>query len=506
VALRSESITVRATSRAALGAGFLAVGVAAFLQGSLLVDDRTDARLIGLRAAGVLALLVGSLNWRGRSLTRALLWIGLAALAVADALETRDTGGPAAVANVVGAVFVGAALIGASRRAVAARVAASAAATLLLVVLVLSIALSILLVSNVEDQAVGDLDSRALQEAGNVEHAPGDAVRDAAVVRELLVQLRTDAANPASPSVLSQLDPDGEPTDAQRAQIAAELDRARGIYFDVSFAYVSQAGRVIAGGLDAGRLVPIAGSEVVRATFASGNGQGSTQLLDGAAYSVGAAPIRLRTTSGVNLPLGAVVAVLPLDRGYLEARPRGGDSLALVGRDGVASRYGPQPKAGTLRAAADGVLAGRKRVVRIADGRFTVARPVRTADQRPILALVASRSSAEVDHTRDQLFRTFFVIAFGGTVLALLLAAIVGDRIGAGIRRLTTAAEAIQLGDFRVRSGVRSEDEVGVLGATFDSMAASIEQQTDALAEAAARVEAFVSGMGEALFAVDAAG
>jgi PAS domain S-box-containing protein len=55
-----------------------------------------------------------------------------------------------------------------------------------------------------------------------------------------------------------------------------------------------------------------------------------------------------------------------------------------------------------------------------------------------------------------------------------------------------------------VRSGVRSEDEVGVLGATFDSMAASIQEQTAALEEAAARVEAIVDGMGEALVAVDA--
>jgi len=124
----------------------------------------------------------------------------------------------------------------------------------------------------------------------------------------------------------------------------------------------------------------------------------------------------------------------------------------------------------------------------------------------PAVVVVASRSTQQVETVREDLFRTFFVIAFGGTVLALLLAALVGDRIGSGIRRLTSSAEALQRGELGVRSGVRSRDEVGVLGATFDSMAASIEEQTDALEEAAERVEAIVAGMGEALVALDAQG
>ncbi|MBW3558069.1 MAG: HAMP domain-containing protein, partial [Actinobacteria bacterium] len=114
---------------------------------------------------------------------------------------------------------------------------------------------------------------------------------------------------------------------------------------------------------------------------------------------------------------------------------------------------------------------------------------------------------------RKSLFRTFFVIAFGGTVLALLLAALVGDRIGSGIRRLTTTAEAIQQGRLGVRSGLQSRDEIGVLGSTFDSMASSIQEKTEALRRAADeeaqlrnRVEAIVAGMGEALVAFDAHG
>src|SRR4029077_4940271 len=68
-------------------------------------------------------------------------------------------------------------------------------------------------------------------------------------------------------------------------------------------------------------------------------------------------------------------------------------------------------------------------------------------------------------------------------------------------------------GDFTQLAGVRSEDEVGVLGASFDSMAQSISVQTTALQRAARdesalrnQLEAVVAGMGEALIAVDAEG
>jgi PAS domain S-box-containing protein len=138
----------------------------------------------------------------------------------------------------------------------------------------------------------------------------------------------------------------------------------------------------------------------------------------------------------------------------------------------------------------------------VTDERFVAAQPVRVGSQ-PVLAVLASRSTASVDASRERLFQTFFVIAFGGTVLALLLAALVGNRIGSGLRRLTTSAESLHRGELDVRSGVRSEDEVGVLGSTFDSMAAAIQEQTAALQESAARVEAIVEGKGEALVAVE---
>jgi hypothetical protein len=206
-----EALTTRAGARLALGAGFIALGTGAFLEGALLLDDEAWAPP-ALRIVGVLALLVGSAQWRGSATSRTLLWVGCAALVATVGFDLADLPNLVSTVAAVGGLLVGAALIAASRVAIAARVAASAAGTLLLVVLVLSVALSAVLGRTVEDQALADLDDRAVTEAGAVEAEVRASVDKVAVVADLLADLPVDADDPTSPRVLAQIDQLAGPT------------------------------------------------------------------------------------------------------------------------------------------------------------------------------------------------------------------------------------------------------------------------------------------------------
>ena len=504
VALRGAPLTRSGGPRVAAGLGFAGIGAAAFLQGSLLFEDRAAPPLLALGVAGVAGVVVGSLAWRGSPLSRTLLWAGCAALVAAAAFQAGDLETAAASVSAVGAFLVGAALLGASRRAITARVAASAAGTLLLVVLVLSVAISTILADTAEDQTLRDLESRAITEAGAIEAQARDALRDAAAAAYLLSRLPIDAADPNSEGLLSSLDPAGA-TPAQQAAITAEFARMRSSgYPNTGFLFVSPLGEPLASeGLGEDAVSALTGSAFVADRLRRGVNDSAVLVAGDRAYAVG-----MITIPRGDQRLGALLSVFAIDDRYLAARTGdvSDDAVAIATPAQVVARAGPPPGSATWRRlATEVVVQERPEGSAVTDARFVTAQPVRD-NGAPVLAVLTSRSTAAAEESRKRLFQTFFVIAFGGTVLALLLAAFVGNRIGSGIRRLTESVEAIQRGELGVRSGVHAEDEVGVLGHTFDSMAASIEEKTDALQEAAARVEAIVAGMGEALVAVDADG
>ena len=506
--LRTELLSEPGWGRAGLALGLLAMATGAFLHGSRLVTHADAPGLVALGGAAVVFLAAGSLRWRGEDLARRLLRAGVALEAVALALDlARAATIPAEAVRGAGAVIIGAGLLVASRRSIAARVAASAALTLLLVVLVLSVSLSQVLTSTVRDQAVSRLDSRARGEAARTADSFRHLLQDALVTSASVRGVQRDTQALAGDlqglgQYLTTLQ-----TTFLKQDALVWLSPTRQVLA------IATSSTLAALPSDRGLALALAGSPVVDEAILRRAQVGSVLSVGTHALAVAASPALAGTPPDLK---GVAVAVRPLDFTYLQTEASDDPSLSLVlaARDGVLARFGSQPSQSVLSSLARPVLdGGSPGSARMVGGRYVIVRPVLSPTNVPVATLIASTPTTAVTHTRDSLFRTLFSIALGGTLLALLLAAVVGDRIGAGLRRLTVAARGIQRGELGVRTGFRGEDEVGLLGAAFDSMAGSIEDKTAALRQAADdetrlrnRLEAVVAGMGEALVAVDAEG
>lgn len=274
----------------------------------------------------------------------------------------------------------------------------------------------------------------------------------------------------------------------------------------VALAYVARSGTVQgAVELDANQLVELTGSKVVREALSSGDPRESVEAVAGRGLAIWVEPVPVAEPGA---PLGVALAASPLDRTYLERAAQDDDdlSLSVLARDQVLASFRRQPAASRLYPLVAQALDGGGTVSTVLGSRFVTVTPITRADGDPVLALVASTPTSLIEDTRNALFRNLFVIALSGSIIALLLAALIGRRIGARLRRLTGAAEAIQRGELGARAGIVSDDEVGVLGMTFDAMATAVEEKTVAESALRGRLEAVVAGMGEALVAVDRSG
>lgn len=506
-ALRTDVVTENKWARGALSFGFAALAGSAFIHGSLLRTNALDLLVVGPRAAGILLVAAGALAWRDRR-SRWVLLAGVMAIAVGTVLSVWNSEIASAAARGIGAAVVGAALLVASRRAIAARVAATTAASVLLVVLVLSLGLSVVLQKTIEDTAISSVDNRARTETTAVEQLRAETIRQARLLEAFLIQQK-DAAPQEDFASLIQAAGLGEPVPALADLIQTVSDTS---FSRLPAAYASANGvRVATSGLGDADLASIVGSDVLKQTILEGTERGSVTATANRAFVTAAVAVRTEREGVV----GAVIAATPLDRTYLLQRSQqdSGLSLALLSQFGEVASIGVQPQVGARAQLVRDVFDRGVGAVRVTDRRFISAHPIRASNGRTILVLIASTPTTSVDRARLQLFRTFFEIALGGALLALVLATVVGEQIGGGVRRLTIAAGAIQSGDLGVRTQIQSDDEVGFLSAAFDSMVSSLHENNAALAQAADgearlrnRLEAVVAGMGEALIAVDESG
>jgi len=494
----------RPASRMLAAAAFLIAGTAAFLRGSLIVTHNPWGALSVARLVAAAALAASAPGWSGGRRSGLLLRagaLGWAAAAVAELVQAASLVFDCLL--VAGSLAIGLALLAASRHSIAARVAASGATTIFLVVLVLAVALSAVISSSLQRDEFNQLSSRARIEGAQVSDTVTTAIKDARFVAgDLEGYFHAQNPNPLI-SYGSSANP------AAAASIQSRLQTLNAIYTAEEFAYTGPSGSapVVSGSVSPTLAAQLAANPSLSQPACRSGGQGAVSVTGTSAFAVATFP---ECAQGTGQLLGSVITISRLDNVYL-AGVIGVDptsSLALVTSQSVLATAGPQPSVDTLTA-----LGRRPTGTEAAGDRLFAVVPVGVARGSPPVAVVVSTSDSTLVSARNQLYRTLFLIALGGTVLALGLAVFTGDRITAGIRRLTDVAARIQGGNTSERSFIAGDDEVAVLGSAFDSMIDSVEEQAGALQSAADdetrlrnRLEAVVAGMTDALLAVDAHG
>lgn len=115
-------------------------------------------------------------------------------------------------------------------------------------------------------------------------------------------------------------------------------------------------------------------------------------------------------------------------------------------------------------------------------------------------------TASDVENAEEAL-RKINQIAFLAGALALLIAGVAGyvvaTLISRRVSRLGLAAERLASGNFDERIKTRVEDEIGFLGATFNSMAASLKDAFGQIEQEKERGGAILDGMTDAVVGVD---
>jgi two-component system, OmpR family, phosphate regulon sensor histidine kinase PhoR len=91
-------------------------------------------------------------------------------------------------------------------------------------------------------------------------------------------------------------------------------------------------------------------------------------------------------------------------------------------------------------------------------------------------------------------------------IAALLLGAWRARALAAPVQELARAARRISAGDLTARAQIRSRDEIGQLGSTFNAMAEELRAKLTAVSEERSKIEAIISSMSDAVVAVDLQG
>jgi len=510
--LRSDLLGVTPLFRAILaGAASLLAG-AALIHGGL---DQQETWLSTLRLAAVVFLAVGCLGvtarWPRTALLASLGLLVVAEIAIRSSVESFGN-----LLRFLGGCGIGLSLWLAARRSLATRIAAAAAILLVTVVLVLSGVLSQVLTNSVSQQALVRAKERANIEADLVVKRADVALSQASFIARVLslADIGRAAVKAEDPATLNGF-----------------LNQLKSLYSQVDFlAFLGPTGNVV-GRTDldsskAGVLDQLEHSPTIQDAYSSTLASpqaGVEPTLNAGLVALGVDFVKFPDERGVQKVYGTIVAGFFLDPNYLKGEIGKDSSINLSILTSIRLLATTLPaKAKEPTDLLDGkqgqnlvndvFSAGKSPAEKgVFDKRntFLAIAPIQIHGAntgQPKAALAVTVEGSVIDKTRSDLFHKLFFVALAAAVLALALAAAAGSRLGAPLRKLALTASQISRGDLSVRSGLRSSDEIGLLGASFDEMAGSIERMASELREGAAQMEAVLNSMTDALVAADPLG
>jgi hypothetical protein len=440
--------------RTALSIAAALLGTAALIHGGVSTFVFRQNWLEWVRLAAVVLLAAGCYGVRSKW-PRASLLVSLGLLVVSEVLLRNESESTADLLRFLGGWGIALALLLAARHSLAARIAAAAGILLVTVVLILSGVLSTVLTQNVSEQALTRAAERAKIEADLIAQKSNDALAQASFISRVL-----------------QVAPPGQEAIQREDAIAVGkfLTLLKSLYSQIDFlAFLNPSGRLVAATpIEKGQavLATLAGAPSVQASFRERLPAGALEpTLDAGLVALGSDRIMFNDERGEPKVYGAVVAGFFLDRDYLNERI--GDDridLSIVTANSLLASTLPQTEAKSSVDLADDkqgrrlihavFVAGRRPQLQAdfqGHPRFiTVASVPPDLKGVPPAAMVVSVDASVIEQARSSLFKNLFLVA-----LAIALAA---------------AALAL----VAARSSLRSRDEIGLLGSSFDEMAGSM--------------------------------
>lgn len=536
VFLSQAPVPASFVGRVALAGGALALGLAALLHGAGIEDDLSSGLLVGMRSVAVVLLILGGL-FAGVPLAKGTVVAAGVVLLAAELLFVGELVNLGLLVWLSAAVLLGVAVMAVLRDSLALRSAALGSALITVMVAALAGLLPNVLLGNLNDEELRRVKERAHTEQEAIEELIDRAIAQA--------QLAASALEASAAFVAAAQQGDG-------AGMQAVLAVTRSQHFGIDvLAYFTPSGQVLgadgapiadlstwqesttvgatlegdpSGGIeDLGdsALVAIGGSMAKVSVLPQPPGPAAEPYPAGAPYTGVAYPSALRVsfsqTAGLpGAPAGVVVAGIRLDADSLgrNLHDDEGVDLTLVSGSSIVSTFDGPRSDGALDERPGGELARRAiETGQPSNGQasfrgttvFSAARPIRAADGRVVAALLVTTEGRIEDSFRNALMPTLFLVLAIPATLLLAAGLIAGIRVEAPVRRLTRAAQRMGEGDLSMQTSIATEarGDVGMLGASLASMAGSIDTLTSDLQETAAKLNAVLGGMTEAVVATD---